>query len=63
LRHELDLSNWQIDADIPAETFTSEKAKSAQEMKFDRPAHAVAPSGLKPLGTLKAAPAQPAAAK
>jgi hypothetical protein len=61
LRHELDLSNWQIDAEIPAETFTSEKAQSAQQMKFDRPAHAAAPPGLKPLGTAKATPAQPAA--
>ena len=30
LRHELDLSNWQIDQEIPADAFTSEKAKSAR---------------------------------
>jgi hypothetical protein len=63
LRHELDLSNWQIDGEIPAETFTSEKAKNAQQMAFDRPTHAVAPPGLKPLETSKAAPNKPAAAK
>jgi len=64
LHHQLDLSNWQIDARIPAEAFTSEKAKSAQPMKFERPATASAPPGLKPLGDMKpskAAPAQPAA--
>ncbi len=59
LRHELDLSNWQIDSEIPADSFTSDKAKNAQQMKFDRPAHA-APQGLKPLDTFKAAPARPA---
>jgi len=50
LRHELDLSNWQIDQDIPASMFTSEKAKSAEPMKFDHPDHASVPPGLKPLG-------------
>ena len=30
LHHELDLSNWQIDQEIPTDTFTSEKAKSAR---------------------------------
>jgi len=63
LHHQLDLSSWQIDAQIPAEAFTSEKAKSAQPMKFERPATASAPAGLKPLGKMtpsKAAPAQPA---
>ena len=29
LRHELELSNWQIDPEIPAARFTSEKAKAA----------------------------------
>ena len=64
LHHELDLSNWQIDQEIPADTFTSEKAKTASPMKFDSPAHASAPPGLKPLGNTKpskAASAQPAA--
>ena len=64
LRHELDLSNWQIDQEIPAGTFTSEKAKTASPMKFDSPAHASAPPGLKPLRNTKppkAASAQPAA--
>jgi hypothetical protein len=65
LRHQLELSDWKLDADIPADTFVSEKAKSAQRIKFDRPeAAAPPPAGLKPLGNLKpskAAPAKPAA--
>jgi hypothetical protein len=64
LRHELDLSNWQIDQDISADTFTSEKAKTASPMKFDSPAHASLPPGVKPLGNAKppkSAAGQPAA--
>jgi hypothetical protein len=64
LHHQLDLSNWQIDTDMPADAFTSEKAKGAAHIKFDRPANASAPPGIKPLGNLKpskAGPAQPAA--
>ncbi len=53
LRHEVDLSNWQIDQAIPAGTFASEKAESAQPMKFDSPAHAPMPPGQKPLGITK----------
>jgi hypothetical protein len=64
LRHELDLSNWQLDAEIGADSFTSEKSKSAQSMKFDRPANVSAPPGLKPLGNAKPpkpTPVRPAA--
>ena len=64
LRHELDLSNWQVDQEIPADAFTSEKAKTASPMKFDSPAHASVPPEAKPLGhakTPKSALAQPAA--
>ena len=64
LHHELDLSNWQIDTEIAADSFTSEKAKTAQPMAFNRPANASAPPGLKPLMNMKsskAAPAQPVA--
>ena len=53
LRHEVDLSNWQIDQAIPAGTFAPEKAESAQPMKFDSPAHAPMPPGQKPLGITK----------
>jgi hypothetical protein len=64
LHHQLDLTDWQLDADIPAGTFASEKAQAAPRIAFDRPMNAPPPPGLKPLGNLKpskAAPAQPAA--
>ncbi len=60
LRHELELSNWQIDGAVPAESFASEKAKTANPMKFDRPGNGAGPHGLKPLGDVKAP--KPAAA-
>ena len=64
LRHELDLSDWQIDQQVAADTFTSEKAKAASPMKFDSPAHTATRPGLKSLGAAKSpksASAQPAA--
>jgi hypothetical protein len=57
LRHEVDLSNWQIDPDLPAGTFTSEKANSAERIKFDRPGHLSTPPPLNPLKNVKPAPA------
>ena len=45
---------YAIDGAIPAEAFTSEKAKSANAMKFDRPGTGAGPRGLKPLGNVKA---------
>jgi len=62
LRHEMDLSNWSIDAAVPPETFASEKAKGASRIKFDRPTNAPAtPQGLKPLGNRTSPkPAKPA---
>jgi hypothetical protein len=60
LRHQLDLSNWQIDPEIQADTFTSEKAKSARRITFDRPVSArPPPPGLNPLGHTKPAPKSP----
>jgi hypothetical protein len=38
LRHQLELSDWALDQPIADGAFASEKAKSAQPMKFDRPA-------------------------
>jgi len=43
LRHTLVLSDWQLDADIPADTFTSTKAASANPMPFAHP-HPEAPA-------------------
>ncbi len=54
LRHVVDLSNWEIDGVIPDGSFTSEKAKAANPMKFDRPGNGAPMKGLKPLGNVKA---------
>ncbi len=63
MRHEMDLSDWQLDSAIPAEAFASDKAKAAQHIAFKRPVPPPAPGNVKPLGTAKPAkaPAQPAA--
>ena len=48
LRHDLELSNWQLDGAIPAETFSTAKAKAAQPMAFATPGRKV-PIGAKPI--------------
>jgi hypothetical protein len=60
LRNELELSNWQIDATVASETFSSAKALAAPRIAFASPA-ASTPSNIKPL--VKMAPPKPAAAK
>jgi hypothetical protein len=57
MRHEMELSNWQVDAAIPAGTFASDKAQAAKRIAFKSPAGAMQP-GVKPLVKPKAAPAQ-----
>ncbi len=58
LRHDLELSNWQLDAPLAVETFVSEKAKTADRIPF---AHPMAPPpGVKPLGADKAVKGKPA---
>ena len=37
LRHQVELSNWRIDGEIPADAFTSSGAAAAQRIKFARP--------------------------
>ena len=48
LRHELELSNWQLDAALPADAFSTAKAKAGQPMSFAAPGRKV-PIGAKPL--------------
>ena len=50
LRHELDLSNWQLDPAVPPETFASAKAQAAGRMAFAAPAP---PPKVKPLKAVK----------
>ena len=58
LRHDLELSNWQLDGTIPAETFSTAKARAGQPMTFAAPGRKV-PIGAKPLGIGGAAPTRP----
>jgi hypothetical protein len=55
LRHQLDLSDWQLDPTLAADAFTSDKAQAAQPMSFDRPSNAPTPPGAKPLGNARSA--------
>jgi hypothetical protein len=57
LRHDLELSNWKLDGAIPAETFSTAKAKAGMPMAFATPGRKV-PIGAKPvaLERAKAAP-------
>jgi hypothetical protein len=48
LRHELELSNWQLDGALPADAFSTAKAKAGQPMAFAAPGRKV-PLGVKPL--------------
>ena len=61
LHHQLDLSNWKLNQDMPAELFTSEKAKGAQPMKFQRPGNVPRQPGLKVLGNPGSSKVAPAA--
>src|SRR5271163_2014136 len=49
LRHRLELSNWQIDPNVSADFFTSQKATAAKHIKFARPDAPLPPrAGTKP---------------
>jgi len=47
LRHQLDLSDWQLAPAVPIESFASEKASKAQRIQFARPDPQL-PPGAKP---------------
>jgi hypothetical protein len=59
LRHEMELSNWQMDPAIAPDAFVATKAQTAGRMAFAAPAPP--PRGAKPLKAKPAAAAQPAA--
>lgn len=48
LRHDLELANWQRDGALPAETFSTAKAKAGQPMAFAAPGRKV-PIGVEPV--------------
>ncbi len=65
LRHDLELSNWQLDGAIAADTFSTAKAKAGMPMAFATPWAQGSSIGVKPLvgGSTKPAakPGQPSA--
>jgi len=52
LRHQVDFSNWQLDAAVTPDTFASAKVQAAGRMAFAAPAPP--PKGVKPLTAGKA---------
>ena len=54
LRHDLELSNWQVDGAIPAETFDTTKARAGMPMAFAAPGRKV-PIGVRPVAIGKSA--------
>ncbi len=52
LRHQLELSNWQIDPAVPADSFICSKAGGAMRIKFARP-DPIVPQGFKPPAKVK----------
>ena len=60
LRHEMELTNWQLDPAIAADAFASQKALAANRIAFANPSP-LAPPGIKPIVkgmTAKTAPAK-----
>ena len=48
LRHQLELSNWQLSTAVPANAFTSAKAAGAKRIPFAQPHPDAAPTGRRP---------------
>src|SRR5882724_3416161 len=48
LRHEMELSNWQLDPAVPADAFASSSATSATRIAFVRPAPKLPPGAKRP---------------
>jgi len=59
LRHEMELSNWQLDPAVAPESFASQKAQTAGRMVFGAPTPP--PKGAKPIIKGAAPAAKPAA--
>jgi hypothetical protein len=60
MRHELEISNWQLDAALAPDAFTSTKAQAAPRIAFKSPVSAP-PPGVKPL--IKKSPSTAGTAK
>ena len=55
LRHDLELSHWQLDGPLAADTFSTTRARAGQPMAFAVPGRKV-PIGVKPIAIGKPAP-------
>jgi hypothetical protein len=62
MRHEMELSNWQLDGPIAPDAFASQKAQAAKRIAFASPV-AAPPPGVKPMNKGKSAKAAPADAQ
>lgn len=58
LRHEMELSNWQLDLAVAPEEFVSEKAKDAKLIKFAHPS-TMLPPGTTPVFLRKPSASRP----
>ena len=58
LRHEMELSNWQLDPAVAPEEFVSQKAQAATRIKFAHPS-TMLPPGVKPLFLSKPSTSSP----
>jgi len=58
LRHEMELSNWQLDGPIAQDAFASQNAQAAKHIAFASPVSGL-PPGVKPMATAKPAKAAP----
>jgi hypothetical protein len=56
LRHEMELSNWQLDGPIAQDAFASQRAQAAQRIAFASPATGL-PPGVKAMANAKPAKA------
>jgi hypothetical protein len=63
LRHQMDLSNWQLDQPVAAESFASTHAATASRIEFSRPDPVVPPGAKPPAKRRHAAKAPPPAAQ
>jgi hypothetical protein len=62
LRHEMEISNWQLDGTMAPDTFASQRAQGAKRIAFSSPVVAP-PPGIKPMARGKPARAAPAKAQ
>jgi hypothetical protein len=53
LRHRLEMSNWQLDAAVPADAFASSSAATAKHIRFAHPNAKLPPGAMPPVTPVK----------